>query len=293
MKIPARRAYHILERDGHDARQQRAASLKAGDRLKVSQLMGDVGDALIVKHEPGAKLVLRLLQLHLGHTLSRHTVESLQGCCFGTRQACRFAHRNRNCVQKRMLGRHDGAGNRRGEALLHQGAVQPRAALRRSGPEARPEIQSFCTREHRVQYDHGKEIHVIERRRPVRELQIRGRAFLTNGDSPLSEWLGLLELQPGRRSARRNPAELPLDPAQRVVRSHIANHDQHRVIGDVIAPVMLVELIPAHVPEIAEPADRRVPVRMHFEGRGGHFGVEQLVRIVLAALQLGDDHRPL
>ena len=63
--------------------------------------------------------------------------------------------------------------------------------------------------------------------------------------------------------------------------------------GTVVLAVVAVEIVARHRLQIVDPADGRMAVGVRAEGGRGHFGVEQLVRIVLTALQLGDDDRPL
>ncbi len=73
----------------------------------------------------------------------------------------------------------------------------------------------------------------------------------------------------------------------------VAGNDQRRVVGHVVAAVVSVEILPSHPLEIAQPADRRMTVGMSLERRRVHFHLEHLVRVVLAALELRDDHRAL
>ena len=83
------------------------------------------------------------------------------------------------------------------------------------------------------------------------------------------------------------------DALDRVVGVHVADDDERRVVGDVVAAVVAVEVVARHPLQVAQPADGRMAVGMGLEGRRVDLDVQQLVRVVLAALQLGDDDRPL
>ena len=65
------------------------------------------------------------------------------------------------------------------------------------------------------------------------------------------------------------------------------------LFGNVVAAVVAVEIVAGHRLQIRQPADRRMPVGMRLERGRGQLLIEQLIGIVLAALQLGDDDRAL
>ena len=81
-----------------------------------------------------------------------------------------------------------------------------------------------------------------------------------------------------------------LDPAERLVGVHVADDDQRGVVGDVVAPVVAVQIVARHRLQIGEPADRRVAVRMRFERGRDDFLIEELIGVVFTAVQLRDDH---
>ena len=65
------------------------------------------------------------------------------------------------------------------------------------------------------------------------------------------------------------------------------------LFGHVEAAVVAVEIVARHRLQIGQPADRRMPVGMRAERGRRQLLIEQLIRIVLAALQLRDDHGAL
>ena len=101
---------------------------------------------------------------------------------------------------------------------------------------------------------------------------------------------GSAATRPGRRRApanrRRNARSARRSTSSRL---DVADHDERRVVGNVVAAVVAVQIVARHRPQIVDPADRRMAVRMRAERGRGDLGVEQLVGIVLAALQLRDD----
>ncbi len=123
--------------------------------------------------------------------------------------------------------------------------------------------------------------------------QIARRALAFEEDPPLAKLRGLFDSNALGLRARRDAAEMVRGTPQHVVGIHVAHDDERRVVRDVEAAIVAVEVVARHRPEIPEPPDRRMPVRMGPERACRHFGVEQLIRIVLAALELGNDHRPL
>ena len=84
-----------------------------------------------------------------------------------------------------------------------------------------------------------------------------------------------------------------LDAAKRLGGVHVADNHERRVVGDVVAPVVRVQIVARHRLQIAQPANRGVAIGMRFERRGGDFLIEQLIGIVLPAMELGDDDRAL
>ena len=86
---------------------------------------------------------------------------------------------------------------------------------------------------------------------------------------------------------------MPLDLPQHLVGLHVTDDDQRRVAGNVEPPVMRVEVVARHRLEVVQPADRRMTVGMRAKRRRGQLGIEHLLGIVVATLQLRDDDRPL
>jgi len=81
--------------------------------------------------------------------------------------------------------------------------------------------------------------------------------------------------------------------ANDVVRPDVAHDDERGVGRRVETPVVRVQIVAGHRVQIRQPADGRMAVRMRGERRGRDLHLEQLVRIVLAAHQLRDDHGAL
>ncbi len=86
---------------------------------------------------------------------------------------------------------------------------------------------------------------------------------------------------------------MPLRPREHVVGLDVADDDERGVVRDVVPPVVAVEIVAGHRPQIVEPADRRVPVGVRAEGSRGDLRVEHLFGVVFAALELGNDHGAL
>ena len=140
----------------------------------------------------------------------------------------------------------------------------------------------------------GKKSASARRRRVPRELQVGGRPLALEQHAPLADLRG-------SAGARAAPAAAPpaIVPkcvsraAQDVIGVHVADNHQRGVPGNVVLAVVTVQIVAGHRPEIVDPADRRMAVGVRAERGRGDLGVEQLVGIVLAALQLGDDDRAL
>ena len=99
-------------------------------------------------------------------------------------------------------------------------------------------------------------------------------------------------MRAGPRS-RGDAAELLLDLLQHVFGVDVADDHQRGVRRHVELSIVPVEVVTRHRLQVGQPADGRVVIRMHLEGGGRDFRIEQLFGIVLAALQLRDDHRAL
>ncbi len=61
----------------------------------------------------------------------------------------------------------------------------------------------------------------------------------------------------------------------------------------IVGPVVRVEVIPRHPPQVALPPDHRIAVGMHLEGEGVDLLLKVERREVLRALTFRDDDRPL
>ena len=90
-------------------------------------------------------------------------------------------------------------------------------------------------------------------------------------------------MPPKWRSTRRSASSVSTSPTTTSV----------ALFGNVVAAVVAVEIVAGHRLQIGEPADGRMAVGVRLERRRGQLLIEQLVGIVLAALQLGDDDRAL
>ena len=192
-----------------------------------------------------------------------------------------------------MLGRHQRAADGRREALVDERAIEPRAALWPRYAAHRPDVEAGRAVQHRVGDQQGKNVVVRERRRVKRRLPIGGGAFLAQHHAPLRLLLRLDLPDLRRPRSGRDAAEMLLRRLQHVVGVDVADDHQRGVGGHVVAPVMPVEVVARHRLQIRQPADGRVVIRMDLERGRGDFGVEQLLGIVLAALQLRDDDRAL
>jgi len=58
----------------------------------------------------------------------------------------------------------------------------------------------------------------------------------------------------------------------------------------VVAAVVVVQILARHRSEIGKPANRRVAIRVRAKRRGRDLLIEELIGIVLAPLQLRNDH---
>ena len=119
--------------------------------------------------------------------------------------------------------------------------------------------------------------------------QVRRRARLANGQTALTGLPRLDRSQARRLRTRWDMAEIAVDLAQRRVGLDVTDDDERGVVGDVVAAVVAVQIVPGHRLEVGDPADGRVPVGVRLERRRGQLLIEELVGIVLAALELRDD----
>ena len=172
--------------------------------------------------------------------------------------------------------------------------VEPRLALRRNAAKARPEIHALGAGQRRVEHEHREEIR--RRSPPARATRASDtpscpRARGATRRSPICA--GSAERRARRRRARRC---LPkCSSARRSTSSGSTSPTTTSValLGNVVPPVVAVEIVAAHRPQIVDPADRGMAIRVRAERRRRDLGVEQLLGIVLATLQLRDDDGPL
>ena len=86
---------------------------------------------------------------------------------------------------------------------------------------------------------------------------------------------------------------MPLGPAQHVIAFHVADDDERGVVRDVVAAIVRVEVVARHRLQVVQPADRRMPVGVGPERGRRQLRVEDLLGVVVAALQLRNHDRPL
>ena len=80
-----------------------------------------------------------------------------------------------------------------------------------------------------------------------------------------------------------------LDAAERFARVDVADDHQRRVVRHVEPPVVAIQVIARHGLQIRQPANRRMTVWVRLECGRRQLLIEQLIRVVLASLQLRDD----
>ena len=127
--------------------------------------------------------------------------------------------------------------------------------------------------------------------RVIPDLQVRRRALATDRQPALARLLGFDRVRPRRLLTGWDLAEMMLDTPKRVVGVDVADNHEGGVVRNVVAAVVPVEIVAAHRFQIGDPSDRGMAVRVRLERGRGQLLIEQLVGIVLAALQLRDDHR--
>ena len=169
-----------------------------------------------------------------------------------------------------MLGRQQRAADRGGQAAVHQRAIQPGAALRRGHACGRTTCSAPTRRVRAASTNSiGKKSASptagrMERRRASRRSSLpcaggRGAPRAAGGST------GAAPADAGRRarSARSDGSTR----AQDFVGVDVADDDQRRVVGDVVAPVVAVQIVARHRLEIAQPADRRMAVGVRLRRR--------------------------
>src|SRR5262249_30575032 len=138
-----------------------------------------------------------------------------------------------------------------------------------------------------------KEIRIIERGRVISHFEVGRRSFAGDLDAALSELLRLPRERPLRYLTRRQRPEMMCHTAECLLGLHVANDDERGVIREIVTTVVPEQIVARHRLQVAEPTDRRMTVWMRVEGGGHELLIEQLIRIVFAALKLRDDHGPL
>ena len=143
-------------------------SRHAGDRLEVAELVRDVRDAVVLEHQPRAKLVLRPLQLVRGDASRRGRDRSPASSAVLERSQRRpVGRRRRDRVEKRLLRRHQRRRTPTTRGRCSTSApIQARAALRRRRAKARPQVEPFGAGQHGVEHEQREEIR--DRRLPAR-----------------------------------------------------------------------------------------------------------------------------
>ena len=124
-------------------------------------------------------------------------------------------------------------------------------------------------------------------------LHVAGRAVALDEHATFADLRGFVDPQPLGRRTFRDRSEVLRRAPEDLVGIDIAGDDERGVVRNVEPAIVTVQIVATHGPEIVEPADRGMPVWMCTKRGRGDLGVEELIRIVLAALQLRDDDRPL
>ena len=193
-----------------------------------------------------------------------------------------------------MLSRQQRAEHRRGQPPIDQCAIQPGTrwgGLRNDDHRFTPLAPVSTASSTSI----GKEVRVRRRRRVIRQLQIRRCPWSFERDAPLPDLCGLDRSNAGRHAA---PGAICPKCASRPSAARRRCRHRRRSRGSRCwarrtrgsEPYRSSRVI---VSQVAQPADGRMAVRVCLEGGGRDLGVEQLLGIVLAALQLRDDHGPL
>ena len=91
----------------------------------------------------------------------------------------------------------------------------------------------------------------------------------------------------------RGPGRIPpnqcSNPAQGLLHLHVPHHHERGVVRHVPPAVEPVQVFARHRLQVARPAERRVTIAVGLEGGAGHLGVEQLLGVVVPAVELGQD----
>jgi hypothetical protein len=130
-------------------------------------------------------------------------------------------------------------------------------------------------------------------RHVIRCAPVRRRAFLAEVHPAFGELRRFHDADTRDVAPRLQPPEVMLDAREDVVGIDVTDDDERGVVRPVVRRVVRVQVVARHRLEVLQPADGRVAVGVHAERAGRQLGVEQLLRIVLAALQLRDDDRAL
>ena len=248
--------------------------------------MRDVRHAVILEHQSRAQLALRPGDLVRTDALVPDALD------FGERRGLHGVERHafhggeRQRVEKRLSGRHDPTGHGRREAAFDERGVEPRLPLRRRHAGARPEIQPLRARQDAVEHEQRKEVLAGCGRRVKRQLDVAGHAFAFDRDAALPGLRRFDDADPRGLDARRNRREIVLGASQHLVRVDVPDDDERGVVRNVEPPVMGVEVVARDRAQVVEPSDGRMPIRMRAEGRRGDLDVEQLFRVVFAALEV-------
>ena len=231
--------------------------------LKISKLVTDIRHAVVLEHEPGAELVLCLRNLPVGYTVPGHIVQRLARSRLDVAKGYAVDRGRRDQVEKRVLRRQQPRPDIRRQLTFDKGSVQPGAPLRRRRAEARPQVDAFGTGQNGVEHQHGEEIRIGNGRSVIRKLQISRRSLSRNLDAALTELLWLDSAHPLWCAGSGDGAELFFHATEDVIGVDVADDDDGRVVGNIVTPVVLVQIVTRHRLQIRKPADCRVPIRMH------------------------------
>ena len=171
---------------------------------------------------------------------------------------------------------------------------RPIQAVRTGLPVARGEgHRPAPAAEDRRQEDERRDIVVARRRDVPSGGQEVGRARALEVAPPLAALLRFREAERVRRRLRLQGPERLADVLHRDGGVEAADEDEGRVVRRVESQVVTVQRVPVQRGEVLLVPDRGPMVRVHVEGEAPQLLFDGEVGLVLRALALADDDRPL